>query len=271
VQPANQIQLKLIRLLGLVVGGAVIASFMAPRIAQDPAYHQFADTRPLLGIPNSLDVVSNVPFAIVGLAGLVAVSRLRSCERWPYAALFVGTTLTSIGSAYYLLAPDNWTLVWDRLPMTIGFMGLLTAALAERVSVRIARTLFLPLLVFGAVSVAYWYWTETRGAGDLRPYMLVQFGSLLIILMALLASPSRYGDDHFFYLGLGAYLLAKVFESADRSVYDFGQIVSGHTIKHLMAAVGLWFIVEMIRQRTAGGSTKQGPPDVVVNSTRLSS
>ena len=251
MQPVNQVPIRLRRLLGVVAGAAVIVALAVPRFAQDPLYHQFADTQPLLGIPNSLNVVSNVPFAIVGLAGLVAVSRLRSWERWPYAALFVGTTLTSIGSAYYHLAPDNWTLVWDRLPMTIGFMGLLTAVLSERVSVRIARKLFVPLLMFGAVSVAYWYWTETRGAGDLRPYMLVQFGSLLIILIALLASPLRDGDDRFFYLGLGAYLLAKVFEYADVPIYEAGHVVSGHTIKHVMAAVGLWFLVVMLRQRAS--------------------
>ncbi len=227
----------------------MVAAFLAPRIAQDPAYHQFADTRPLLGIPNSLNVLSNVPFAIVGLAGLVAAFRMRSWERWPYATLFAGVAFTSIGSAYYHLAPDNWTLVWDRLPMTVGFMGLLTAVLAERVSARAARTLFVPLLVFGAASVVYWYWTEVRGVGDLRPYALVQFGSLLVILIALLASPSRYNDDHYFYLGLSAYVLAKVFEYADASIYSAGHIVSGHTIKHLMAAVGPWFLVVMLHKR----------------------
>jgi hypothetical protein len=95
---------------------------------------------------------------------------MRGWERWPYAALFAGTALTAIGSAYYHLAPGNWPLVWDRLPMTVGFMGLLTAVLAERVGHRIARRLFVPLVVFGAASVAYWYRSEGRGAGDLRPY-----------------------------------------------------------------------------------------------------
>ena len=254
MQPANQIPIRLSRILGFVAGGAAIAALLAPRIAQDLAYHQFADTRPLLGIPNSLNVLSNLPFAVVGLGGLIAVSRMQGWQRRPYAALFAGTALTAIGSAYYHLAPDNWRLVWDRLPMTVGFMGLLTAVLAERVNGRAARTLFVPLLVFGAASVAYWYWSEVRGAGDLRPYALVQFGSLLIILIALLASPSRYGDDRFFYLGLGAYLLAKLFEYDDRPIYDAARIVSGHTIKHLMAAVGLWFLVLMLRQRFASRS-----------------
>jgi hypothetical protein len=237
------------RILILVVAGAVIAAVIAPRIAQDLGYHRFADTRPLLGIPNSLNVLSNLPFAIVGLAGLVAVSRMRTWERWPYAALFAGTALTSIGSAYYHLAPDNWTLVWDRLPMTVGFMGVLTAVLSERVSGSVARTLFVPLLVFGAASVGYWYWSEIRGAGDLRPYALVQFGSLLVILIALVAYPSRHGDDRYFYFGLGAYLLAKIFEFADGLIYAAGHVVSGHTVKHLMATVGLWFLVVLLRRR----------------------
>jgi hypothetical protein len=236
-------------LLGIVAGGAVIAALAVPRVAQDPGYHQFADTRPLLGILNGLNVLSNVPFAIVGLAGLVAVARMRAWERRPYAALFAGVALTSIGSAYYHLAPDSWTLVWDRLPMTVGFMGLLTVVLSERVSQRLARALFVPLLVFGAASVVYWYWSEVRGAGDLRPYMLVQFGSLLVILIVLLTAPSPHGDDRFFYLALGAYLLAKVFEAADAAVYDAGRIVSGHTMKHVVAAGALWFIVSMLRRR----------------------
>ena len=246
------------RILIAVVLVTGIATVLAPRIAQDLAYHQFADTRPLLGIPNSLNVLSNLPFAIVGLAGLACVSRIRSWERWPYAALCAGTALTSIGSAYYHLAPDNWRLVWDRLPMTVGFMGLLTAVIAERVSNRAARTLFVPLLVLGTASVAYWYWSEVRGAGDLRPYGLVQFGSLLAIIIALLLDP-RNRDNRYFFLGLGAYFLAKIFELADRPIYEAWTIISGHTIKHLMAAAGLWFIVVLLRQRAAVDSVLRAP------------
>jgi hypothetical protein len=136
----------------------------------------------------------------------------------------------------------------------------LTAVLAERVSRRIARRFFVPLLVFGAASVVYWYWSEARGAGDLRPYALVQFGSLLLILIALLASPSPHGDNRYFYLGLGSYLFAKAFEYADTSIYNAGHIVSGHTIKHLMAAVGLWFIVAMVVRRTRESFTSEPQP-----------
>ena len=144
---------------------SVIAVLSQPAIAQDPAYHVMADRRPLLGIPNALNVLSNIPFAVAGVLGLLAVFSPRPgarpfsdpWERWPYAALFAGTALTTAGSAYYHLAPDNARLVWDRLPMTVGFMGLLTAVVAERASLTLGRRLFVPLLVFGAGSVAYWY------------------------------------------------------------------------------------------------------------------
>ena len=134
-----------------------------PPIPQALDYHTMADERALLGIPNSLNVLSNAPFAIVGLLGLAAAFGWMGrpspftdrWERWPYAALFAGVALTAAGSSYYHLAPDNARLVWDRLPMAVGFMGLLTALLAERVSLTAGKWLFLPLLAAGAASVGY--------------------------------------------------------------------------------------------------------------------
>jgi hypothetical protein len=245
-------------LLGVAVIGAVVAAALSPPIAQALEYHRFTDTRSWLGIPNGLDVLSNVPFAIVGVLGLVATFSRKAdgsplfadpWERWPYAALFAGVALTSIGSGYYHLAPDNARLVWDRLPMTVGFMGLLAAMLAERVSVRTARALFVPLLAVGALSVAYWYWTELQHAGDLRPYALVQFGSLLVVVLLLALYPSRYTGTRYLVVGLIAYTAAKGFELADRQVFAVGHIVSGHTLKHLAAAGGVLCIVAMLRMR----------------------
>ena len=145
-------------ILAAVAAAGAIALLSRPPIAQDQAYHVMADRRPLLGIPNALNVLSNIPFAVAGVLGLLSVFSPRPgarpfndpWERWPYAALFAGTALTTAGSAYYHLAPDNARLVWDRLPMTVGFMGLLTAVVAERSSLTLARRLFVPLLAFGA-------------------------------------------------------------------------------------------------------------------------
>jgi hypothetical protein len=246
--------------LALAVVVCAAMTFAWPPIPQPLEYHRFADTRTFFGVPNAFDVLSNIPFAIVGLAGLVVVFRsdragLRSpWERWAYAVLFIGVTLTAFGSSYYHLAPDNDRLVWDRLPMAIGFMGLLTAIVAERVGVSVARILLVPLLVIGCASVVYWHWTETRGAGDLRFYLLVQFGSLIVVVLLLVLYEARSPGTPYLVAGLAAYAAAKGLESADRVVFEAGHIVSGHTLKHLAAAGGVACIVAMLRARSRAGT-----------------
>ena len=44
--------------------------FLQAPIPQDPAYHQFADQRTLLGIPHCLNVISNLPLLLVGSVGI---------------------------------------------------------------------------------------------------------------------------------------------------------------------------------------------------------
>jgi hypothetical protein len=245
-------------LLGATVLATIVAAAMWPPIRQSPTYHLFADTRSFLGIPNGLDVLSNLPFAIFGVLGLIETFSRRGdgtakfsdpWERWPYAALFGGVALTSLGSGYYHLAPDNARLVWDRLPMSIGFMGLLTALLAERVSLAVGRWLFVPLLVAGAAGVFHWYWSELQNAGDLRLYAVVQFGSLLWIVLLLVLYPARYSGTAYLVTGLAAYGVGKASELADHQIFGVGRIVSGHTLKHLTAAAGIACLIVMLRER----------------------
>jgi hypothetical protein len=245
-------------ILGVVVLATIVAVAMWPPIRQSLTYHLFADNRTLLGIPNCLNVLSNLPFVIVGLLGLRETLSRRAertaafvdpWERWPYVALFGGVALTSVGSAYYHLAPDNARLVWDRLPMSVGFMGLLTALVAERVSVTVGRWLFVPLLIAGAAGVGSWYWSELQNAGDLRLYVLVQYGSLLWVVVLLLLYPARYSGTRYLVTGLVVYGVSKMFEVADRQTWEVARIVSGHTLKHLVAATGVACVVVMLRKR----------------------
>jgi hypothetical protein len=171
-----------ITLLVAVTVAAGIAVELTPRIAQPLDYHNFADQRGWLGLPNFLNVISNAPFLLVGVWGLALVLGRNSeqrfitpAERWPYAILASGVALTCVGSAYYHLAPDNARLVWDRLPMTLGFMSLVAAMVMERIHLRAGLTALGPLLLLGVASVALWYSSELRGAGDLRLYLMVQF------------------------------------------------------------------------------------------------
>ncbi len=243
-------------ILAIALAATLVALLMTPPIPQDPNYHQFADQRTLMGVPNALNVLSSLPFAVVGLAGLLATFHRWTrfsfpWERWPYAALFAGVAATAVGSGYYHLAPDSERLLWDRLPMTIGFMGFLVATVAERIGVRIAWGLFLPLLALGAVSVFHWQWSEVAGAGDLRWYVFVQFGSLLTVALMLALYPPRYTHTSYIVLGLAAYALAKAFELGDRAIFDAGHIISGHSLKHLAAAGGVWCIASALKRRHA--------------------
>ena len=240
----------------LVLAAAVgIAAFLFPRTPQPLSYHHFADTRSWLGVPNFGDVASNIFFFVSGLWGLVFLCRKSSLqqfieprERWPYVFIFLGLLLTAFGSAYYHLAPDNARLVWDRLPMTIVFMPLVAAQIQECVSVKLGLWLLPVLIAVGIGSVLQWRWSELQGAGDLRFYAAVQLYALLALLAALLLPP-RYTRSSDLLVMVGLYVLAKVFETADRQILAFGNIASGHTLKHLAAgAAGLW-ILRMLQLR----------------------
>jgi hypothetical protein len=233
----------------------IIAATLVPRIAQPLAYHNFADHRVWLDVPNFDDVVSNAGFAIVGIWGLVVLlgkpSRVRfvdSRERWPYVIVFAGMVLTAIGSSYYHLAPDNDRLVWDRLPMTIVFMALVAAMIVERISVPVGLALLPLLLLVGIASVVQWHISEINGASDLRFYAALQVYAVLLLL-AILLLPPRYTRSSDLAIVVCFYVLAKITEAADRPIFAFGHIVSGHTIKHLSAAAaGLW-ILWMLQKR----------------------
>ena len=244
-------------LLALTAVVAVIFSLL-PRIPQPQSYHLFADRRGFLGIPNFGDVVSNVPFGVIGIYGLLFLLRsspgqlkerfLDSRERWPYVLVFIGLLLTAFGSSYYHLSPNNARLVWDRLPMTIAFMAMVAAIISERISLRAGLWLLPLLLLIGMGSVLQWYASEARGAGDLRFYAAVQAYSALALLLALVF-PKRYTRTSDLAVVVGFYALAKALETLDKPVFAMGHIVSGHTLKHLAAAAAGYWILRMLQKR----------------------
>jgi hypothetical protein len=172
-------------------------------------------------------------------------------EQLPYLVFFLGALLTCFGSAYYHAAPDNPRLVWDRLPMTLGFAGLVSAAIAERVDLKLGLRSLWPLLVLGVASVLYWYATERAGAGNVIPYAAYQAWSILVIVMVIAAFPARrYSHGAELLWAAVFYGVAKLFESFDLAVYRaLGGTLSGHTIKHLFAAAAVFAIVRQLRLR----------------------
>ena len=210
---------------------AVAAALLIPAMPQPVAYHDFADHRDMFGIHNFLDVASNGAFLVVGVYGLVVALGRRAqfeftLERWPYVIFFVGVTLTAAGSAYYHLAPDNETLFWDRLPMTIAFMGLVCSQIVDRISVRAGLALLIPMLMLGAASVIYWRVTERAGVGNVVPYGVLQGYSVVILLLMAVLKPSRYTRGKMLYWVFGWYVLSKVLETYDAKVFEWNHVVS---------------------------------------------
>lgn len=233
-------------LLLLLTAGSLALILSQPPIGQDLSYHRFADQRGFFGIPHTFNVISNIPFLIVGICGIrVCLGPQKQEQRTAWLVFFTATVLVSAGSAGYHWNPVNTTLMWDRLPMAIGFMCLLVAILGEHVSARLATILLPPAILLGTFSVLYWHLTD-----DLRFYAWVQFFPLIIIPPVILLFRNRYSHRWFLPAAFACYLLAKFAELYDRELFALTHgFISGHSLKHLLAAAGLYVLVLMLRRR----------------------
>jgi len=243
-----------LKIIVAIVVVAIIGVFSIDPIAQDPGYHHFADQRGLINVPNFFDVISNLAFVIVGILGMRLIVSGRATGGLPdlqavYLTFFFGVFLTGFGSAYYHFHPDNQTLLWDRLPMTIAFMALFSAVIGETISPRIALKLFIPLLAAGMASVVYWYVSELNGSGDLRAYVLVQFLPIVLIFLMLVLFTSRLNGNKYIWGIIGAYAVSKLMEHFDARIYSALGVVSGHSLKHLVAAFATFIFYLALRNR----------------------
>lgn len=242
--------------------GALLAAVLIalPQIPQPAAYHGFADRRVLLGIPNFGDVVSNLGFLLAGLAGLWSVlfGRARAAFRerwhaWPYVVFFAGVTSVGFGSAYYHWAPSDPTLVWDRATMTLAFMSLFGAVIADRVDLKRGARSLPALLLIGLASVGWWAWT-----GDVTAYLVASqiwpLSSILLIVFLLYPTKDgvvRYVDGRWVAAIALTYGAAVAFEQLDHVVFAWTRgIVSGHSLKHLAAALSVWLVLPMLLRGT---------------------
>jgi hypothetical protein len=240
-----------IGLLVLVAAACVGGVFLLDPIPQDPAYHRFADTRAWSGVPNFWNVATNLPFLAIGLWGLASARRVAEPALATHYRAYCGAVaLVAFGSGWYHLAPSNASLVWDRLPMTVAFMSLFSALLADRVNWFLGRALLWPLVVAGIASIAWWIRGEAAGRGDLRAYGLVQFLPMLLIPLILALWREGNVAARPLWLGFGAYALAKLAEHFDAAIFAATGF-SGHSLKHLLAAVAAWWIARAFQRSPA--------------------
>jgi hypothetical protein len=228
-------------LIAVALGGIVVA-MLVPPVRQDPAYHDFADRRVILGIPYALNVLSNVGFLLAGAWSLARVTRapLPGWERVAGIVFAMGLLLTGLGSAWYHVAPSNTSLVWDRLPLSALFPTVFAVVIGDRVSVAAGRALLAPLALGAVASVVWWHLTD-----DLRPYAVAQFLPMLLIPLMLVGLPGRRPATPL-VAGIALYAIGKLAEVADRNILAVGGLLSGHTLKHLLAAAAAVLIVRWL-------------------------
>ena len=213
-------------------------------IAQLADYHHFADQRALSGIANAGDVLSNVGFLLVAVYGFVTLRSGRRDDpaRTAYAVFFAAIGATAVGSTWYHLAPDDARLVWDRLPIAIACAALLAASVREAYPKAVLSLVLLS--GFGALSVAWWSLT-----GDLRFYLLIQIAPLVLIPVLQWQSGAPMAQRTLFFVAIGLYVWAKLFEVADMAVFQALGLVSGHTIKHLLAVAAAFVLAKAIDRK----------------------
>lgn len=209
---------------------------LVPPIPQAQIYHAFADQRTLCGVPNFWNVVSNLPFILVGALGLIQVAR--DVRRSLSAGIFfLGVLLTGFGSSYYHWAPNDWGLFWDRLPMTLAFMAISANVIEERVDERLGKLLLWPLVALGVASLLVWLRFD-----DLRLYAWVQFFPCIVLPLMLWLLPPKYTETWLWFVAFGFYVLAKLLEHYDAAIYAALGVMSGHPIKHVVAAAACFAI-----------------------------
>ena len=233
--------------------------FSLDPIEQDVKYHDFADQRMYFGIPNALNVLSNVAFFFVGIYGLHVIYYAgeekfeKTTEKVAYWFLLNAVVFISFGSGYYHWNPTTGTLFWDRLPMTVAFMSLTSALLTEQLNLYWGRMALFPLIILGMFSVMWWSFTELAEGyrGDLRMYAAVQLAPVLLSPFILTMFVGRYTHTGHYMIAMGLYVVAKVVEFYDHGIYYWSNhLLSGHSAKHLIAAAGIHVAVEMIKKRS---------------------
>jgi hypothetical protein len=222
-------------LVASVLGPVLLAIPSHGLEALHPHGHPFVDARVFWGIPNFMDVLSNVPLLLAGLLGVWVLQSQRGTKTLPsvqlaMAVFFVGLMLTGLGSAWYHWAPDAQGLVLDRLGMAVTFAGALALAVSERVSA-------------AAASVTL------RSSMMVWPWAVVLFGGMALMWWLSMRKPVAGAMGVRIGVLLALYAVAKVFELGDEAIfYATGEVVSGHTLKHLVAAIAVLPVVVAVRQ-----------------------
>ncbi len=232
-------------LTGLII--LLLLAIFLPSIAQDQNYHNFADQRTLFGVKNALDTLSNLAFIIVGLFGLFnfynnQYIKISNSFSVLLTLFFISIILTGVASFYYHLNPNDFTLVFDRLALTLVFTFILAMLATVKISERSGFHTLAELIILAPLSVLIWNYN-----GNLTPYVVLQFGGIILIILTLLFSKTQKQSPCFTSLII-LYGFAKVAEFYDGQIFNLSQnLISGHTLKHLIAALAVLIFISPLK------------------------
>lgn len=222
-------------------------------------YHNFVDQRMLLFIPNFFDVVSNIPFALLGLYGIDFLTRSRKgfltldlLSKLPFFGFFLAVILVMFGSANYHWSPTHESLFWDRVPIVIAFMCLFGGFLSDRLNSRGVGLYLTPCLIFLSLGALAWDLYQFDQGGDLRFYLLVQiFPILTLPVICRLYPVGRLTTEKHLWQMIAWYGVSKIFELFDSRIFILtNETLSGHTLKHLAASMAVLAVIQMLREKT---------------------
>jgi hypothetical protein len=217
-------------------------------VINGPSFHRYADARAFFGIPNAGDVLSNLPFVIIGIAGLLAARRVVGVSRGLVALFFAGILGIGLGSGAYHAYPIDATLAFDWLPIVLALAWLSALLLADRVDPFAGKVaaVVLPLAAFASVA---WWWGGggTSAGGDMRWYAFLQLLFVVLVPVILFLYPKGRLERGPLLLGVACFVAARLVHSADETVLEMTG-VSGHTLKHLVAAMAAYFVLVAVRR-----------------------
>jgi hypothetical protein len=232
-------------LTGLII--LILLAIFLPSIEQNQNYHNFADQRVLFGVNNAFDTLSNLAFIIVGALGLFnfynnQYIKISNSFSVILNLFFISIILIGLGSSFYHLSPNDFTLVFDRLAMSLVFASILAMLAYLKISSRFGLHTLAELLILAPLTVLIWKFN-----GNLTPYVVLQFGGIILVILTLLLTKTRMQGPCFTSLII-LYGAAKLAEFYDEKIFNLSQnLISGHTLKHLIAALAVIIFVSPLK------------------------
>ncbi|CAJ2675212.1 unnamed protein product [Trifolium pratense] len=238
-QQIRRFKITIHRLFGFAFLCSISFFLFSPKIPRSPNYHQFADMRNLLGVPNTLNVITNFPFLVVGVLGLIlaleggffTISSQAEISTW--ILFYAGILGVAFGSVYYHMKPDNNRVLWDTLPMMVAYSSLFSSLVVERIGQRIGLGCMCALLFAAFTCIVY-----ERIYDDIRLCLMFQLILPLAIAAVAYMYPSNYTHSTYWFSSIGIYLLAKLEAVSDKKLYRANNyVISGHSLEHVCLAL----------------------------------